>query len=81
MRKAILAAVCATVIGGLSAGTASAQTTAPSGQDSTKTGTTTSMSNDNAGKTQGMSKTSVHKSAAHKAVKKDKMMNNDSMSK
>lgn len=81
MRKVILSAVCATAIAALSLGTASAQTTGPSGQDSTKMGTENNTSNDTMGKTQGMSKESTHKSSMHKGMKKDKMMKNDTMSK
>ncbi|MEH2473593.1 hypothetical protein V1281_005221 [Nitrobacteraceae bacterium AZCC 2161] len=80
MRKIILAAVCATAIGAFSVGTASAQATGPTGQDTTKMGTDTGMSKDGTAKssTQGMSKESSHKAHA----KKDKMMmKNDEMKK
>jgi uncharacterized protein involved in copper resistance len=80
MRKIILAAVCATAIGALSVGTASAQATGPAGQDATKMGTDTGMSKDGMAKsgTQGMSKESSQKAHA----KKDKMMmKNDEMKK
>jgi len=84
MRKIILAAMCATAIGALSVGTASAQSTGPIGQDSTKMGTENTMSKDGMSKdgmaksgTQGMSKDSMSTTT----VKKDKMMKKDEMKK
>jgi hypothetical protein len=79
MRNAILVAVCATAIGAFSVGAASAQTTGPVGQDSTKMSTDNNMSNGSMSKTQGMSKSTTSKT--HKSMKKDKMMKSDSMSK
>jgi pentapeptide MXKDX repeat protein len=81
MRKVILGAVCAVTLGAFTGGAAVAQTSGPAGQDSTKMGTGTNMSNDNMAKTQGMSKDSMHKSAAHKSMKKDKAMKSDGMQK
>jgi pentapeptide MXKDX repeat protein len=75
MRKTILAAICATAIGATPFA-AFAQTTGPSGQDSTKMGTENTMSKDGMSKTQGMSKDSMKKDSMHKdGMKKDSMKN------
>ncbi|WP_441244026.1 hypothetical protein [Tardiphaga sp. 768_D3_N2_1] len=79
MRKTILAAICATAIGATPFA-AIAQTTGPSGQDSTKmgTGTTARDGESRTTGTQGMSKDSAKKSSMHKdGMKKDKMMKNE----
>lgn len=79
MRKTILAAICATAIG-VTPFAAVAQTTGPSGQDSTKmgTGTTARDGESKTTGTQGMSKDSAKKSSMHKdGMKKDKMMKNE----
>jgi pentapeptide MXKDX repeat protein len=82
MRKIFLAAMCATAVGAFSAGVASAQTTGPAGQDTTKMGTESTMSKDGMAKTQGMSKDSAHKGSMHKdGMKKDSMMKKDEMKK
>jgi len=82
MRNIILSAICATAIGALSVGGASAQTTGPAGQDSTKMGTESTMSKDGMAKTQGMSKDTTHKDSMHKdGMKKDSTMKKDEMKK
>lgn len=82
MRNIILSAVCATAIGVFSVGAASAQSTGPTGQDTTKMGTDSTTSKDGMAKTQGMSKDSAHKDSMHKdGMKKDSMMKKDEMKK
>jgi pentapeptide MXKDX repeat protein len=82
MRNIILAAMCATAIGAVSVGTASAQSTGPSGQDSTKMGTESTMSKDGTKSgTQGMSKDSMSKSSMHKDSMKKDSMKKDEMKK
>jgi pentapeptide MXKDX repeat protein len=78
MRNVILATICSAAIVASSLGTASAQGTGPSGQDSTKMGT--EMSKDGMKKgsaTQGMSKDSMSKDSMSKdsstGMKKDSM--------
>jgi pentapeptide MXKDX repeat protein len=74
MKKTILAAICATVIG-VTPFAAMAQATGSSGQDSTKMGTgTQGMSKEGMSK-DGMKKESMHKDGMHKDnMKKDNMM-------
>jgi pentapeptide MXKDX repeat protein len=83
MRNVIIATLCSVAIGALSLGTASAQGTGPSGQDSTKMGT--EMSKDGMKKgsttTQGMSKDSMSKDTMSKDSMGKDGMKKDSMSK
>lgn len=70
MRKTILAALCVTVIG-IAPFAASAQTTGPQSQDTTKMGTETGMAKD------GMAKTSKKSSMKKTSMKKSSMMKGD----
>lgn len=62
MRKLIIGTCCAALMAAVSAGTASAQTTSPSGQDTMKTDTTTNA------------QSQVHKKKTAKKAKKTKKM-------
>ena len=83
MRNIILATMCATAIGAFSVGGASAQTTGPAGQDSTKMGTESTMSKDGMAKsgTQGMSKDGMSKDGMAKDSMSKDGMKKDSMKK
>jgi pentapeptide MXKDX repeat protein len=79
MRNVIIATICAAAIGALSLGTASAQMTGPSGQDSTKMGTKDGMKKDS--NTQGMSKDSMSKDGMTKDSMSKDGTKTDTMSK
>jgi len=87
MKKTILAAMCVAAIGATPFAAMAqtlAQTTAPSGQDSTRTGTGTMQKNENARQsgTQGMAKDSMKKDGMHKSdMHKDNMKKDNNMMK